>query len=82
MILRIYWTDKLQRQRAGYQTSTLGLRARIAKRFNTSEEIVKKIAGMKHRSSKKVRRRFPSIKLDTLKIGVKRRVAHRDRGYR
>lgn len=83
MILWIYWTDRFQRRAAGKQSGTPGLRTRLARCFDTTEEIVKKITSIKsdRRHSKKPQR-FRSVKVETLQNHVKRRIAYRDRGYR
>lgn len=73
MILRIYWTDIYLREQKGLR-GTYGLRDRLATRFNTTPEIIKKIVSIKHNSRGKRRARYPSISLQRIQVHVKHRL--------
>lgn len=77
MILRIYWTDRYQRQAIGKST-TLGLRQRLAKQFDVSVEVIKKIISIKHNQhGQRRRRRFRTISLKSIQRSVKQRLRQR-----
>ena len=63
MILRIYWTDKTRRRHAGYNRTTNGMTARLAKQFGVSIEVIRKIVAQ--RDNRK-RKRFKSVKVEAI----------------
>lgn len=80
MILRIFYTDRYQRQAKGKTMGTPGLRGRLAKQFDVSPEVIKKITGLKdNQHGQKRRVRFSGIAIKTIKrrvqnhLGVPRR---------
>lgn len=79
MILRIFWLDRYQRRALGFNRSTIGLRARLAKQFDVSPEVIKKLVGIKHNQYGYRRRvRFKSIALGSIQRHVKKRLRHRN----
>lgn len=66
MILHIYWIDHYTRAAQGKQ-GTYGIRKKLARQFNTSVEIIKKIVSIKYNTPEKTRRRYPSISLHYIK---------------
>lgn len=73
-ILRIYWTDQYIRKAQGLR-GTAGIRKRLARQFNTSIEIIKKIVGIKHnQAGKNRRRRYPTIALQSIQRHAKHRL--------
>lgn len=73
MILRIYWTDKLQRREIGKRCSR-GLLNRIAKQFGVSVHVIKKITDM---TDAVRRRRFASIRVRDIKYDVQHHLKRR-----
>lgn len=74
MILRIYWTDRYQRRVIGLNRCTPGIRERLAKQFDVSIEVIKKVVGVKH---SRRRLRFKTISLKTIKRNVQTRLRQR-----
>lgn len=74
MILRIYWTDRYQRQALGYIRGTIGIQTRLANQFGVSNEVIKKLVAIRNR---KRRQRFKSIGLRGIQRGVKKRLRQR-----
>jgi len=75
MILRIIWIDRYQRAAQGKSCGTVGLRDRLAHRFGTSPEVIKKIAGLKHEQyGKRRRKRFPGIALKSIQRHAQNRL--------
>lgn len=77
MILRIYWTDRYQRRALGFTRCTLGIRERLAKQFNVSVEVIKKVVGIKHQRGLIRRQRFNTIALHSIQSSVKKRLRER-----
>lgn len=73
MILKIYWTDKFQREERGFQASK-GILDRIGVRFGVSKEVVKKIIGIKPQSKY---RRFKYVDARMIKRSMKERLRRR-----
>lgn len=75
MILRIYWTDRYQRQAIGFNRCTPGIRERMAKQFDVSVEVIKKLVGIRHNQhAQPRRRRFRTISLKSIQRHVKERL--------
>lgn len=78
MILRIYWTDRYQQQALGFNRCTPRLRERLARQFDVSVEVIKKIVGIRHNQNSRRRRvRFKTIKLQSIQSSVKHRLHQR-----
>lgn len=77
MILRIYWTDRYTRLARGKRT-TPGLRVRLARQFDVSVEVIKKLISIKHNQHGQLRRaRFKTVSLPSIQRNVKRRLRQR-----
>lgn len=78
LILRIFWTDRYQRRALGFNRSTIGLLPRLAKQFDVSTEVIKKLVGIKHNQyGCRRRQRFKGIALGSIQRHVKRRLRAR-----
>lgn len=78
MILRIYWTDRYRRRKLGLR-STTGLKPRLAREFDVSIEVIKKIVAIKHNQhGRRRRQRFKTIALKTIQRNVQKREERRD----
>lgn len=72
MILRIYWTDLYQRRALGFKQPTRGIRERLARQFDVSIEVIKKVVTIRHNQHGRPRRqRFKTISLKTIQRRVK-----------
>lgn len=79
MILRIYWTDRYQRRALGFKRCTHGTRERLAKQFDVSVEVIKKVVSIKENQHRRQRRqRFKTVALKTIKRHVQERLRQRD----
>lgn len=77
MILRIYWTDQYQCRMRGQRT-TPGLRIRLARQFDVSVEVIKKVISIRHNQyGGSTRNRFKTIALKSIQRHVKNRLLHR-----
>lgn len=75
MILQIYWTDYYTRKHQGYKACSRGIRERLARKFGTNVEVIKKVISIKHNiRGKPRRRRYPTIALQTLQTKVRKRL--------
>lgn len=75
MILRIYWTDRYQRRALGFTRCTLGIRERLARQFDVSVEVIKKMIAIKHNQHGRQRRqRFKTISLRAIQRQVRKRL--------
>lgn len=78
MVLRIYYTDRYQRQDLGISRASKGLYNRLAKQFGVHIETIKKIVLMRENQYGRPRRkRYPGIELKSIKRNVKNRKANR-----
>lgn len=74
MILRIYWTDRYMRQAQGLKNATHGMQKRLARQFATTPAIIKKIVSIKHNSPGRRRKRYPTVKLQSIQTSIKNRL--------
>lgn len=77
MILRICWTDRYQRRAEGFNRCTPGIRERLARQFDVSVEVIKKVMGVRHNRQDRRRSRFKTIALKTIQREVKERLGQR-----